>query len=122
MQSKPIDTARLGVMRCVIEPEARLTQDGEPRRDREGVPQWITGLSVRQLESRRADVIHVVTSGRPSGITEGAAVTVTDLWASEWAVDGRSGTSWRAASLTPDTSGPAASPASAPRGKSSGGE
>ncbi|MFK4068097.1 hypothetical protein [Streptomyces sp. NPDC029674] len=104
MQSKPIDTGRLGVMRCVIAPEARMTPDGEVRRDREGQPQWITGLSVRQAEGRRTDVIHVVVAGaQPQGIAEGAEVRVTGLWANEWEVDGRSGTSWRADAITPVT-------------------
>ncbi|GGO35651.1 hypothetical protein [Streptomyces lasiicapitis] len=102
MQNKPIDVARLGVMRCVIAPEARTTQDGELRRDREGQVQWVTALSVRQLESRRADVINVVVSGaQPTGVAEGAEVRVTNLWANEWAIDGRSGTSWRADAITP---------------------
>lgn len=102
MQNKPIDTGRLGVMRCVIAPEARMTQDGEIRRDREGRVQWVTALSVRQLESRRADVINVVVAGvQPEDVVEGAEVRVINLWANEWSVDGRSGTSWRADGITP---------------------
>ncbi|MEU2608630.1 hypothetical protein [Streptomyces albus] len=101
MQQKPIDLARLGTVRCALAPEPRVTPDGEVRRDREGNPQWTTGLMVRQLESRRADVIHVVTSTEPRGVVEGAEVQVTDLWASDWAVDGRTGTSYRAAAITP---------------------
>ncbi|MFD0417116.1 hypothetical protein [Streptomyces sp. NPDC127108] len=104
MQYKPIDTARLGVMRCVIAPEARMTPDGEIRRDREGRVQWVTGLSVRQLESRRADVINVVVVGvQPEGVAEGTEVHVINLWANEWQMDGRSGTSWRADRITPVT-------------------
>ncbi|MEU8959598.1 hypothetical protein AB0C93_35530 [Streptomyces sp. NPDC048518] len=127
MQSKPIDTARLGVMRCVIAPEARMTPEGEVRRDREGQPQWITGLSVRQAEGRRTDVIHVVVSGaQPQGIVEGAEVRVTDLWANEWEVDGRSGTSWRAEAITTapasggSNAGTSSGNSAAPRGKASG--
>ncbi|WP_019355284.1 hypothetical protein [Streptomyces sp. AA1529] len=115
MQQKPIDLARLGTVRCAIAPEPRTTPDGEVRRDREGNPQWTTGLMVRQVEARRADVIHVVTSTEPLGVLEGEAVTVTDLWANDWAVDGRSGVSFRAAAIAPASaggSGQAAAPSS----------
>ncbi|MYQ60078.1 MULTISPECIES: hypothetical protein [unclassified Streptomyces] len=101
MQQKPIDTSRLGVIRCVIAPEPRTTPDGEVRRDREGTPQWITGLSVRQAQGRRTDIVHVTTSGQPQGITEGAPVRVVGFWASDWEVDGRSGVSYRAEGLEP---------------------
>ncbi|MFH8659992.1 hypothetical protein [Streptomyces afghaniensis] len=110
----------------MIAPEARMTPEGEVRRDREGNPTWVTGLSVRQAEGRRTDVIHVVTSGEPRGITEGAEVRVTNLWANDWSVDGRSGTSYRADALTSVTA-PAAAPggsgtasAAGARGKSGG--
>lgn len=126
MRSKPIDTARLGAIRCVIAPEPRMTPEGEPRRDREGNPQWITGLSVRQAEGRNTDVVHVVVSGEPPSVVEGAEVRITNLWANEWTVDGRSGVSWRADAITavasnPPTAGPGAASSSS-RGKSTGGD
>ncbi|MFG2927976.1 hypothetical protein [Streptomyces achromogenes] len=125
MDNKPIDVARLGTIRCVIAPEPRTTPEGETRRDREGNPLWITGLSVRQAEGRRTDVVHVVTSGQPQGLTEGSEVRVTNLWANDWAVDGRTGTTYRADAITP-VSGSNASvsttSATAPRGKSAGGD
>ncbi|MFF8728904.1 hypothetical protein ACF073_20740 [Streptomyces sp. NPDC015171] len=126
MDSKPIDVARLGAIRCVIAPEPRLTPEGETRRDREGNPLWITGLSVRQAEGRRTDVVHVVTSGQPQGLLEGSEVRVTNLWANDWAVDGRTGTTFRADAIIPvsGSAGGSAStaPAAGPRGKSAGGE
>ncbi|MGW1054272.1 hypothetical protein [Streptomyces sp. NPDC002521] len=126
MDNKPIDVARLGAIRCVIAPEPRLTPEGETRRDREGNPLWITGLSVRQAEGRRTDVVHVVTSGQPQGLTEGSEVKVTNLWANDWAVDGRTGTTYRADAITPvsgsGASASAAAPAAGPRGKSAGGD
>ncbi|WP_263167705.1 hypothetical protein [Streptomyces sp. SCSIO ZS0520] len=101
MQNKPVDTSRLGLIRCVAAPEARMTPDGQQRRDRDGALQWVTALAVRQQEGRRIDVLEVVVSGsQPEGITEGAVVTVRDLWSVDWTVDGRSGTSWRAAAIT----------------------
>ncbi|MFJ9818794.1 hypothetical protein ACIRU3_26785 [Streptomyces sp. NPDC101151] len=126
MDNKPIDVARLGQIRCVIAPEPRTTPEGETRRDREGNPLWITGLSVRQAEGRRTDVVHVVTSGQPTGLTEGAEVRLTNLWANEWAVDGRSGTTYRADAITPASGSgvgsASAAPAAGPRGKSAGGD
>lgn len=102
MKDRPIDDRRLGPIRCVIAPEARTTPDGAHRRDRDGQVQWVTALSVRQLETRRADVINVVVSGaRPQGIAEGAEVRVTGLWSSEWVMEGRTGTSWRADAILP---------------------
>ncbi|MFD4875990.1 hypothetical protein ACFWOB_21890 [Streptomyces sp. NPDC058420] len=126
MDNKPIDVARLGAIRCVIAPEPRTTLEGDQRRDREGNPLWITGLSVRQAEGRRTDVVHVVTSGQPQAVTEGIEVQVKNLWANEWAVDGRTGTTYRADAITPvSASGVSSGPAAAapgPRGKSAGGE
>lgn len=126
MDNKPIDTARLGTIRCVIAPEPRTTLEGEQRRDREGNPLWVTGLSIRQAEGRRTDVVHVVTSGQPTGLIEGGEVKVTGLMANEWAVDGRTGTTYRADAITPvPGSGAVSAPAAAapgPRGKSAGGD
>lgn len=125
MQNKPIDDRRLGDILCVIAPEPRVNMEtGEARRDRDGTPQWIVGLSVRQAEGRRTDVIHVVVPGEPRGIAEGARVRVVNLWANDWTVDGRSGTSWRADAIVPASSGGSgASAAPAPaRGKAAGGE
>ncbi|MFG2942348.1 hypothetical protein [Streptomyces sp. NPDC048282] len=123
MQNKPVDVGRLGSIRCVVPPELRTGPDGRVRQDRDGNAQWITGLSVRQAEGRRADVIEVVTSVQPQGITEGSEVRVENLWANDWAVDGRTGTSYRADGITPvaSTSGApsaAGGQSAGPRGKS----
>ncbi|GCB53542.1 hypothetical protein [Streptomyces sp. NL15-2K] len=126
MNNKPIDITRLGAIRCLIAPEPRTTPEGEVRRDREGNPLWITGLSVRQAEGRGLDTIHVTTSNQPQGLVEGAEVKVTNLWANEWAVGGRNGTSYRADAIAPVSGSgggsASAAPAAAPRGKSAGGD
>ncbi|GAA1927481.1 hypothetical protein [Streptantibioticus ferralitis] len=123
MQQKPIDTGRLGQFMCVIAPERRVdpTTD-EPRKDREGREQWIVGLSVRQAAGRRTDVIHVVVPGQPRGIAEGMSVRVVDLWANDWSVDGRSGTSWRAEQIVPagGTAASGGSAAAAPAARKGG--
>lgn len=124
MENKPIDVLRLGTIRCEIAPEPRTTQEGDQRRDREGNPLWVTGLAVRQPEGRRVDTIDVTTVGQPQGLTEGGEVKVANLWARDWALEGRTGTTYRADAITPVAgSGGGSAPAAAaagPRGKSSG--
>ncbi|MCL8016468.1 hypothetical protein [Streptomyces sp. AS02] len=125
MEEKPIDASRLGTIRCEIAPEPRTTLEGDQRRDREGNPLWITGLTVRRLEGRRVDAIDVTTVGQPQGLAEGAEVKVTNLWARDWALEGRTGTTYRADAIAPATgagagSTPAAPAAAGSRGKSGG--
>ncbi|MGW1615403.1 hypothetical protein ACWCQZ_39335 [Streptomyces sp. NPDC002285] len=122
MEEKPIDVARLGTIRCEIAPEPRTTLEGDQRRDREGNPLWVTGLAVRRLEGRRVDTIDVTTSGQPQGFTAGSEVRVTNLWARDWTIEGRTGTSYRADAIQPlSGSAPAPAPAAAgSRGKSGG--
>jgi hypothetical protein len=121
MQSKPIDAERFTVRLCVAPPELRVDpMTGQPRTDREGRTQWVVAVAVRPEGGRRSDsdVIDVVVPGEPQGLAEGMPVRLVDLWATEWSIDGRSGTSWRAGAVTPM---PAPAPASAPgRGKSGG--
>lgn len=122
MRNKPIDTSRLGTLRCEIAPEPRLTPDGDVRRDRDGRPQWVTAVAVRQMEGRRVETIDVVVSGEPPhGIAEGTEVAVVNLWANDWEVDGRSGTSYRADAITAASGAAPAGPAASetPRAKGS---
>ncbi|MCQ4082238.1 hypothetical protein NGB36_16895 [Streptomyces sp. RB6PN25] len=109
MQNEPIDMERLGKVLCTIAPEKRINPDtGEVRRDGEGNEQWVVQVSVRRLEWRRSDTIDVVLPHEPRGIAEGAAVRVVNLWANEWTVDGRSGTSYRADDIVPAPAGSSA--------------
>lgn len=125
MQSIPVDMARLGSVMCVVPPEPRMNPDtGEVRKDREGNPVWVVGVSVRQLEKRRADVIDIAVSGQPQGISEGARVVVVDLVATAWEIDGRKGTSFRAAAVRPENAAAGGSGSAPGRGKAaaSGGD
>ncbi|MGW6242140.1 SCO3933 family regulatory protein [Streptomyces sp. NPDC055037] len=109
MQSIPVDVTRLGTLMVVVPPEPRVVPDtGEIRKDREGNSIYVTGVSVRQTGTRRADVIEVATPGEPSGLAEGMRVHVADLVAVAWEIDGRKGTSFRASGIAP------AAPAQAP--------
>lgn len=108
MQSIPVDAARLGVLRCAIAPEAKITnsETQEVKRDREGNPVYTVAVTVRQ-DGRRISVIEIAVSGAPKGIEEGQIVKVTGLTAFAWSMGDRHGISFRADAITPMHSGPA---------------
>ncbi|MEV4925689.1 SCO3933 family regulatory protein [Streptomyces roseoverticillatus] len=121
MQSIPVDTTRLGVLRCAVAPEPKMTgleEKKEVKRDREGNTVWTVGVMVRQ-DGRRVSVIEVAVPGEPKGIAEGVEVRLTGLEAFAWAMGDRHGISFRANAITP---APAAAPAAtnAPAGKTGG--
>ncbi|WP_329546772.1 hypothetical protein OG548_23320 [Streptomyces sp. NBC_01356] len=122
MQTIPVDVGRLGALMCVVPPEPRVNKEtGEVRKDRDGNTIYVVGISVRQRDNRRADVIEVAVPSEPRGIAEGTRVHVADLVAVAWEIDGRKGTSFRASAVTPD--GVSAVGGVAPaRAKSPGGE
>ncbi|MEU1160776.1 hypothetical protein ABZ372_08255 [Streptomyces sp. NPDC005921] len=102
MQSIPVDTGRLGVLRCAIAPEAKITntETQEVKRDRDGNPVWTVAVTVRQ-DGRRISVIEIAVSGPPKGIEEGQIVKVTGLTAFMWSMGDRHGVSFRADAITP---------------------
>ncbi|NEB32430.1 hypothetical protein G3I62_25645 [Streptomyces sp. SID14446] len=110
MQSIPVDTARLGVLRCAIAPEAKISnfETQEVKRDRDGNPVWTVAVTVRQ-DGRRISVIEIAVTGQPKGIDEGQIVKVTGLTAFAWAMGDRHGISFRADAITPVQGAPAAS-------------
>lgn len=115
MQSIPVDTSRLGVLRCAVEPEAKISnfETQEVKKDREGNTIYTVGVMVRQ-DGRRVSVIEVAVTGEPQGVTEGTEVRITGLEAFAWSMGDRHGISFRAAAITPVPSVPAP-------GKSNGG-
>ncbi|MEU0846038.1 hypothetical protein ABZ370_42245 [Streptomyces sp. NPDC005962] len=123
MRTIPVDVARLGTLMCVVPAEPRVNPEtGEVRTDREGRRTYVVGISVRQPETRRADVIEVVVSGaEPPIIAEGARVRVTDLVAISWEMGDRHGTSYRAAAVTSTDEAAKTSPATG-RPKTGGGD
>ncbi|MEU3600612.1 hypothetical protein ABZ714_18115 [Streptomyces sp. NPDC006798] len=102
MQSIPVDTARLGVLRCAIPPEVKYSnaETKEVKKDREGNPVWTVAVMVRQ-EARRISVIEIAVPGDQKGVTEGTEVRVTGLVAFAWAMGDRHGISFRANAITP---------------------
>lgn len=105
MQSIPVDTSRLGVLRCAVEPEAKLSnfETKEVKRDRDGNTVYTVAVMVRQ-EGRRVSVIEISVTGEPKGVTEGTEVKVTGLEAFAWAMGDRHGISFRASAITPVSS------------------
>ncbi|MGK5628605.1 SCO3933 family regulatory protein [Streptomyces sp. URMC 123] len=121
MQSIPVDTSRLGVLRCAVAPEPKMTgldDNKEVKRDRDGNTIYTVGVMVRQ-EGRRVSVIEVAVPGEPKGITEGTEVRLTELEAFAWAMGDRHGIAFRAAAVTPASSA-APVAASAPASKTGG--
>ncbi|MDF9815211.1 hypothetical protein [Streptomyces sp. SPB162] len=122
MQNIPVDTARLGTIMCVVPPEPRInTETGQIRTDRDGNTIYVVGVSVRQLANRRADVIEIAVPVKPVGLAEGMRVTVADLIAVAWEIDGRKGTSFRASGITSESATATVS-GGAVKAKTAGGE
>ncbi|MFJ1556897.1 SCO3933 family regulatory protein [Streptomyces mirabilis] len=107
MQSIPVDTARLGVLRCAIAPEAKISnfETQEVKKDRDGNTIYSVAVTVRQ-DGRRISVIEIAVAGEPKGIEEGQILKVTGLTAFAWAMGDRHGISFRADAITPVPSTP----------------
>ncbi|MEO3751757.1 hypothetical protein [Streptomyces sp. B6B3] len=102
MQSIPVDISRLGVLRCAVAPEVKISnfETQEVKKDRDGNTVYTVAVMVRQ-EGRRVSVIEIAVPGEPKGVVEGAEVKVTGLEAFAWAMGERHGISFRAAAITP---------------------
>ncbi|MFF4950098.1 hypothetical protein [Streptomyces chattanoogensis] len=109
MQSIPVDTTRLGVLRCAVAPEPKIAdfESKEVKKDRDGNTIYTVGVTVRQ-EGRRVSVIEISVTGEPKGVDEGQEVKVTGLEAFAWAMGDRHGISFRAAAVTPVPMAPTA--------------
>ena len=107
------ESAFAGFM-CVMAPEAKVvdTATGEVRKDRRTGATVFT-VGVVAIRGRDSSVIQVAEVGEPSGVAVGTPVRVSELEASPWEHDGRSGIAWRAASIVPAT-GPVAGAAVRP--------
>ncbi|MGW4077267.1 SCO3933 family regulatory protein [Streptomyces asiaticus] len=116
MQSIPVDTSRLGVLRCAVGPEPKIAdfESKEVKKDREGNTVYTVAVTVRQ-DGRRVSVIEIAVPGEPKGVVEGSEVRVTGLEAFAWAMGDRHGISFRASAITPVPAVPASS-ASAGKG------
>ncbi|MCQ4042452.1 hypothetical protein ACFOSC_16415 [Streptantibioticus rubrisoli] len=118
---KPIAADRFDAALCMVPPRQRTDQAGRPRKDADGVVQWLVTVAVTATKGNRieSETIDIVVPGEPQGITVGMPVTITDLWHNDWTIDGRSGATWSAADITPAT--PSTPPTSAPTARGSKG-
>ncbi|MFJ4205767.1 hypothetical protein ACIP2Y_39890 [Streptomyces sviceus] len=102
MQSIPVDTARLGVLRCANVPEVKFSnpETQEVKKDKDGNPVYTVAVTVRP-DGRRISVIEIAVSGEPKGIEPGQIVKVVGLTAFVWTMGDRNGVSFRADAITP---------------------
>ncbi|MFE3772306.1 hypothetical protein [Streptomyces sp. NPDC059122] len=102
MQSIPVDTSRLGVLRCAVGPEPKIAdfETKQVKKDRDGNTIYTVGVTVRQ-DGRRVSVIEIAVPGEPKGVLEGTEVRITGMEAFAWAMGDRHGISFRAAAITP---------------------
>ncbi|MFD7101757.1 SCO3933 family regulatory protein [Streptomyces celluloflavus] len=102
MQSIPVDTSRLGVLRCAVGPEPKIAdfETKAVKKDRDGNTIYTVAVTVRQ-DGRRVSVIEIAVPGEPKGVAEGSEVRITGLEAFAWAMGDRHGISFRAAAISP---------------------
>jgi hypothetical protein len=98
----PIDTSRLKFLVVSAAEPLKKFEDGKPREawapriDGNGEVLW--RLEVVMYGDGEADIIRLTVPGDP-GVGEGDMVRVEALTAQAWEMDGRSGTSFRAATV-----------------------
>lgn len=75
MQPIPVDTTHLGVLRCAVALEAKISnfETQEVKKDKEGNTIYTVGVMVRQ-EGRRVSAIEVAVTGESRGVTEASEV------------------------------------------------
>ncbi|MCK7627782.1 hypothetical protein MUU72_32605 [Streptomyces sp. RS10V-4] len=102
MPSIPVETSRLGVLRCAVGPEPKIAdfETQQVKKDRDGNTIYTVGVTVRQ-EGRRVSVIEIAVPGEPKDVVEGTEIRVTGMEALAWAMGDRHGISFRAAAITP---------------------
>ena len=92
----PIDT-HAGSFIAVSLPEPVIDfETKQPKADANGEPMFTVSLA--WMRDGSGELIKVKTAGEPS-VTPGVPVRVTDLIAMPWAMNGKSGVSFRAAAI-----------------------
>lgn len=116
LRTIPIDVSKLSMWLCTSAPEVRSDPTtGQVRTDRDsGQPLYLVGVLVKVAGDRRGYVLDVQVPGEPSGLVEGETVVVSELEAAPWERDGRSGVTYRAASIAPAPAAGAAQPTPTP--------
>lgn len=106
----PIDTTELRFVATTSpEPMVDFTTRA-PKADESGEPLYVVQLVALAAEGG-GELITVKTTGLPKNVTPGVFVTVTDLVATPWSMNDRSGVSFKAGAIaTVSTPGGAAAP------------
>ncbi len=98
----PIDTTAMTFI-CTGGPQpVRDFETKQPKADDNGEPLY--AVSLVAIAENSAEIISVKVPGQPS-VSQGAAVTVSELVASPWTMGERSGVSYRAARVEPVEAG-----------------
>lgn len=85
----------------VSEPGARKDREGRQRQDaRSGALLWEVSV-VPIGDEVMKESMTLVVDAEPTGVSAGSFVEVVDLVAASWEIEGRSGTSFRAARVVP---------------------
>jgi hypothetical protein len=96
----PIDTTELRFVATTMpEPVVDFTTRA-PKADENGEPLYVVQLVALAAEGG-GELITVKTAGAPKNITPGVFVTVTDLVATPWSMNDRSGVSFKAGAINP---------------------
>ena len=96
----PIDTSELRFVATTSpEPVVDFTTRA-PKADENGEPLFVVQLVALAVEGG-GELITVKTAGSPKNVTPGTFVTVTDLVATPWSMNDRSGVSFKAGAVTP---------------------
>jgi hypothetical protein len=96
----PIDTTELRFVATTMpEPVVDFTTRA-PKEDESGEPLYVVQLVALAAEGG-GELITVKTAGAPKNVTPGVFVTVTDLVATPWSMNDRSGVSFKAGAITP---------------------
>ncbi|HTJ72800.1 MAG TPA: hypothetical protein VL551_35000 [Actinospica sp.] len=103
LRNIPVDLSQLTYIMVTSAPEVRTDLNtGEIRTDRiTKLPLFLVGVLVKVEGERKAYVLDVQVPGEPQGIIEGSFVEVEKMQAVPWDRDGRSGVTYRVASIRP---------------------
>lgn len=103
-----VDTSSVSFM-CTKTPEPRTDfGTGAPKIDK-ATGAVLFQVQLMALDADGGDVLSVTTAGEPK-VTVGQQVTVTNLVATPWSQDGRSGVAFRADAITSADAGKSGQP------------
>lgn len=84
-----------------VPPKERLDQNGQQRRNRDGMPMWTTVVEAWDPEKETSDSLNVTTAGEAPKVTRKQLVALEDFEAIPWNTNGKNGVAYRAVSIRP---------------------